>query len=184
MSKPWEKTKGPRYSGSSSSSDQKAGGGWSKGRRGFGRSGMSGADRARQNATRKSSGPQGESKLSKKLKIDLHKLFPGSRFWKNAGSEFAEAGISDLTGCIEGQMVNIEVKRNKGWFSLLQVMFLKETERAGAISIGILFDEDRKKVFIIPTKAMGHKGDRKRELWHEIDYPDGLKSIQYYKERV
>lgn len=154
---------------------------WKNKRRGGGAG--SAADWARKNATRKSSGPQGESKLSKKLKDDLHTLFPGSRWWKNAGGDFAENGMPDIMGVVNGRLIAIEVKRNTGWFKPLQIMFLKELERAGAVAIGFLHVEGDG-YYIIPTAAMGHKGNRKRELWFKIDYPTGLKSLPFYTERA
>lgn len=136
------------------------------------------AQRTRQSAVRKPK-KQGESARSSKLRKDLSLQIPGSVWWKNAGSEYGEAGLPDVMGIVRGKLIAIEVKLNTGWFSRLQIDWLKKAERAGAVSVGLLFKDG--KVFIIPTSAMGHKGNRKRELWVEVDYPEGLANIEHWR---
>jgi penicillin-binding protein-related factor A (putative recombinase) len=118
---------------------------------------------------------QGESQLSNKLKLDLATQYPSSRWWKNHGTEYSEAGISDITGCVHGRLCAIEVKFNNGWFSPLQVAYLKDIERAGGIALGFLKKNDE--YYLIPTGAMGHKGNRHRELWVKLNYPGDLYMI-------
>jgi len=148
---PWDKGKGPTYSKAA----------------GFARKSAVGGKK-----------PQGESILSNKLRKDLGNLFPSSLWWKNAGSEFGEAGLPDVMGCINGSFVAIEVKKGKGWFSPLQVRWLKNAEKAGAISIGLVFQTD---TYIVPISAMGTRGNRHKELWIKIEYPDGLKNIHQWR---
>lgn len=156
MTKPWEQFKGQRY-----------------GQR-------DGASRARKAAT-STRKPQKESLISRKLKQDLSLQMPGSTWWKNAGSEFGEAGLPDLMGVFRGRLIGIEVKQGSGWFRPLQIAWLRKAERSEAVMIGMLFKDD--KVYIIPTTAMGHKGDRKREQWVEVDYPDGLGTLVHWKTK-
>jgi len=151
---PWDRTKGKRYSPPDP------------------------AERARRNATGAKK-PQGESLISRKLKENLGVTHPGSVWWKNAGSEFGESGLPDIMGIIRGKLIAIEVKKGNGWFSPLQIAWLKKAERAEAVAIGMLFTNN--KVFIIPTTAMGFKGNRKRELWVEIKYPAGLANIHHWR---
>lgn len=51
-----------------------------------------------------------ETRLTKTIRKNLMKEFPGSVFYKMHGSEYMESGIPDLIGCIEGKFVAIEVK--------------------------------------------------------------------------
>lgn len=74
-------------------------------------------------------------------------------------------------------MVAIEVKYNNGTFSPLQVDFLRDVKRAGGLGIGIMLLN--KEVWIIPVESMGIKGNRHRELWMKIDFPKGLKHLEY-----
>jgi len=127
-------------------------------------------------------GKSPESAFSNKLRKHLAVIFPKSRWWKNHGSEFSERGLSDICGVINGTMIAIEVKywreNSGGWFSPHQFAFLQDINRAGGVGIGLLRKGDG--VYIIPTTAMNHKGDRKRNLWTKLDkYPESLAIIEF-----
>lgn len=124
------------------------------------------------------SGKQGESTFTRKLKIELRRAFPRSKWWKNHGTEYSERGLSDLVGVVSGRLIAIEVKINAGWFSELQVNFLNEVNKAGGVGIGILHKDND--VYLIPTSAMGTKGNRHRKLWVKIDYPGELSIIEFF----
>tara|TARA_R100001244_G_scaffold6881_1_gene9180 strand:- start:28 stop:276 length:249 start_codon:yes stop_codon:yes gene_type:complete len=72
-------------------------------------------------------------------------------------------------------MCAIEVKLGNGWFSPMQIKFLREVERAGGIALGFLKKDNDN--YLIPINAMGHKGNRHRELWVKIEYPKDLYMI-------
>ncbi len=139
------------------------------------------ARRARKNAT-SSKKPQVESTLSRKLRIDLTSVMPGSLWWKNAGGQFSAVGLPDVMGVYRGMLISIEVKRGNNWFSPTQVSFLRKAEKAGSVAVGLLKKDNE--WYIIPTTAMGFKGNRKKEEWVKIDYPKGLKNITHWKSRV
>ena len=125
-----------------------------------------------------SSTKQGESAFSNKLKIALRKAFPTSKWWKNHGTEFSERGMSDIMGVVNGRLISIEVKVNNGWFSPLQIKFLKDINVAGGTGIGLLKKDND--IYIIPVSAMGHKGNRHRELWVKLNYPEDLNAIEFF----
>jgi|19_taG_2_1085344.scaffolds.fasta_scaffold08020_4 hypothetical protein len=121
---------------------------------------------------------QGESAFSNRLKVELRKAFPTSKWWKNHGTEYSERGMSDLMGVVDGKLIALEVKINNGWFSPLQVKFLRDINLAGGNGLGILKNDSD--VYLIPVSAMGRKGNRHRELWHKINYPDDLSTIEFF----
>jgi hypothetical protein len=143
--------------------------------------GRSPADFARRSALKKTS-RQKESKISLALRHNLHRILPGSVWWKNAGSEFGEGGLPDIMGVVRGLLICIEVKQGNGWFSPLQVQWLKKAEKAGAVAIGMVFKDGE--CFIIPTTAMGHKGNRHQKMWIKIEYPEGLKDLPSWSVEV
>ena len=126
--------------------------------------------------------PQVESKMSLTLRRDLSAVMPGSLWWKNAGGEFSASGLPDVMGCYRGQLIAIEVKRDQNWFSPLQVAFLRNAERSGAVAVGLT--RIKNEWFIIPTTAMGTKGNRHRELWVPIEYPGGLENVTHWRSRL
>ena len=128
----------------------------------------------------KGASKQGESAFSNRLKIELRKSFPMSKWWKNHGTEYSERGMSDIMGVVHGRLIALEVKVNNGWFSPLQVKFLRDINIAGGTGLGLLKKDND--VYLIPTTAMGHKGNRHRELWHKIDYPNDLSTIEFFGE--
>jgi len=108
----------------------------------------------------------------------LRKAFPTSKWWKNHGTEFSERGMSDIMGVVNGRLISIEVKVNNGWFTPLQIKFLKDINVAGGTGIGLLKKDND--VYIIPVSAMGHKGNRHRELWVKLSYPEDLNAIEFF----
>ena len=118
---------------------------------------------------------QGESGFSAKLRKALSLQLTGSRWIKMAGSEFMESGISDILGCADGRFVAIEVKINNNWFSAVQIEFLRSIDKAGGVAVGYMLDAG--KHYIIPVSALGHKGNRHREQWVEIEFPSELHKI-------
>lgn len=121
---------------------------------------------------------QGESAFSNKLKVELRKAFPRSKWWKNHGTEFSERGLSDLSGVIAGRFYAIEVKVNNGWFTPLQIKYLNDINLAGGTGIGLLKKDNE--VYLIPTSAMGTKGNRHRKLWQKIEYPAEITMIEFF----
>jgi penicillin-binding protein-related factor A (putative recombinase) len=117
-----------------------------------------------------------ESDISRKLRHALAAAFPGSFWWKNAGSEFGQNGMPDLMGIVKGRLFGIEVKRGNNWFTPLQVDWLKKINNSGGSAFGMSFAD---KVYVIPTTAMGSRGNHHRELWIEISYPDELSTLEY-----
>ena len=126
-----------------------------------------------------SSKKQGESSFSRDLKKNLHRIFSHSKWWKNHGTEYSEKGLSDLMGIINGRFYAIEVKIGNAWFTALQINFLRSVKQAGGMALGILKKDNT--INIIPLEAMGHKGNHHRELWFEINYPDGLSILEYWE---
>ena len=110
----------------------------------------------------KKSGPN-ESARTKKLKDAIQAAHPGSKWWKNHGSEFVEKGLPDLMGTVNGHMYGLEIKVDPGWFSVQQIKRLRELTIAGATAGGIIWTDGQWKW--IPVTSMGHEGDRKRETW-------------------
>lgn len=123
---------------------------------------------------------QGESDKSAKLRKALAIKIPGSRWMKMVGNEFMEAGISDILGVVDGRFIAIEVKLGDNWFSPLQVEFLKDIDKAGGVAVGYIIDEDRH--YIVPVTAIGHRGNRHREQWVEIRFPDEVHKIMWSVE--
>lgn len=73
-----------------------------------------------------------ESDFQKQIK-DFVQSLPKSKIVKFTAGEYTEAGHPDLFACIAGHMVLIEVKREKGYVSLIQKITMQEWTAAGAI---------------------------------------------------
>lgn len=72
-----------------------------------------------------------ETRLRIKIVEALKLNFPGLRPIKIHGSEYQEAGISDLICCYKGLFIAIEVKQPGKFPEPIQAYFLKTIERAG-----------------------------------------------------
>lgn len=115
---------------------------------------------------------QGESKRTRELRISLATHWPGSYWWKTAGSEFSVSGLPDLFGCVEGFLYGIEVKLDPNWFSDIQIKRLRQLTQAGACAGGVIWSKGQ--WMWINVEDMGHPGDRRRKNWipfHEKDLP-------------
>jgi len=106
---------------------------------------------------------QGESQRTRDLRIALATQYPGSKWWKMAGSEYMERGLPDLFGCVNGYLYAIEVKIDPNWFEVSQVKRLRELHLAGAAAGGVIWSKDQ--WWWVYVEDMGHKGDRRREKW-------------------
>lgn len=70
-----------------------------------------------------------ENKVKKWLKSK------GIYYFKYFGNAFSTAGILDLTLCVNGRFVGVELKAEKGKTSPLQDYNIKEIQRCGGIAI-------------------------------------------------
>lgn len=142
--------------------------------------GNSGYRGARQGAAAHIRGaPQPESEFSKQVRDALRRCFPNSCVWKNHGTEYSEAGLSDITGVVAGKPLAMEVKMEGGWFTPLQIDFLKRFARAGGLAVGII--RQAGSVHLVPVGAMGSKGNHHKELWVEIEWPKGLEQLAFWE---
>lgn len=79
-----------------------------------------------------------ETELQKRIKKKLNDL-PNCVFVKNHGGPHSVRGIPDLTGCVEGTFVALEVKRpgKEKTLTKIQKYTLDQLEGAGAI-VGVV----------------------------------------------
>lgn len=75
---------------------------------------------------------QPESRLQRRIRKHLMKVFPGSWWYKVHGNEFTPSGIPDLVGCVEGRFFGLEVKRPEGGPSRIQLVTHERMRASGA----------------------------------------------------
>lgn len=61
------------------------------------------------------------------------------KYW--AGSKFTKEGIPDILACVNGRFYGIELKREKGRPTLLQLIKLRDIRKAGGFGI-LLYPEN------------------------------------------
>jgi hypothetical protein len=84
-----------------------------------------------------------ENKVKKWLKSK------GIYHFKYFGNAYSTAGILDLTLCVNGRFVGVELKAEKGKTSILQDYNIKEIQRCGGIAIVLRpsgFDNFKKQI--------------------------------------
>lgn len=77
---------------------------------------------------------QPESRLQRRIRGALEVAFPRSYWWKTHGGPFTPSGIPDLIGSVYGRMCALEIKRDDGEASAVQLRIIDRLRRAGAIS--------------------------------------------------
>ncbi len=76
--------------------------------------------------------PRKEATLTRKI-LELFRQLPNS--WFERVEQTSINGTPDILGCVEGQMVAIEVKTNKGRLSRLQLHKLNCIRNAGGLAL-------------------------------------------------
>lgn len=74
-----------------------------------------------------------ESDRTAKWMASLRKI-PGSKWWKNHGTEYSERGLPDVMGVVRGTMFALEVKVGANWISDQQRARLQELDASGAVA--------------------------------------------------
>lgn len=74
-----------------------------------------------------------ETVIHEKIIDWIHANCPNSKVMKRHGSPMGERGNPDVTGCIQGHHIEIEVKKRGGAVDPLQAKRLREWADAGAI---------------------------------------------------
>ena len=82
-------------------------------------------------------------------KIKRYLKSKGIYYFKYFGNAYSTAGILDLTLCVNGKFVGVEIKAEKGKTSILQDYNIKEIQRCGGIAIVLKpsgFDNFKKQI--------------------------------------
>ena len=74
-----------------------------------------------------------ETRLVAKIRRALMNEHPSAKLYKIHGSQYQEAGIPDIIGCVDGRFVGIEVKTPTGRVSKAQELQLRKLKAAGGI---------------------------------------------------
>jgi Holliday junction resolvase len=114
---------------------------------------------------------KGETRVVKKIKEGLQKLYPNCFFFKVHGSGYQKSGIPDLIGCINGLFIGIEVKdsKNKSYGATeLQLHIIELIEGAGGIAgVATSLEEAKELIengFIQTSKSSTKKIKRKEKI--------------------
>jgi Holliday junction resolvase len=75
---------------------------------------------------------QPEARLQRKIQDELKRL--GAFVFKTHGSEHQMTGLPDIIGCYRGMFIGIEVKMPDNKPSRIQLLRLREIERAGGVT--------------------------------------------------
>lgn len=81
----------------------------------------------------KNNTPRSEKDIEKEIRKHLERKL-GAYVIKNHGSAFTKPGIPDLTLCLNGWFIGIEVKNEKGVVSDVQKVHIKNINKAGGIA--------------------------------------------------
>ncbi len=73
-----------------------------------------------------------EKRIENSIKGYLDSL--GAYFIKNHGSIYSRAGTPDITGCLNGRFIGIEVKQPGGRVSALQAAHIELIKKAGGVA--------------------------------------------------
>ena len=81
----------------------------------------------------KSNTPRSEKDIELEIRKHLERNL-GAYVIKQHGSAFTKPGIPDLTLCLNGWFIGIEVKNEKGIVSSVQKVHIKNIKKAGGIA--------------------------------------------------
>jgi Holliday junction resolvase len=114
---------------------------------------------------------KGETRVVKKIKEGLQKIYPNCFFFKVHGSGYQKSGIPDLIGCINGLFIGIEVKdpKNKSYGATeLQLHIIELIKGAGGIAgVATSLEEAKELIengFIQTSKSSTKKTKGKKEV--------------------